>query len=82
MPIGTPAILPSGLPAARSASTALCGFDRLFRRFDDEGVEHFGGSDIGVEGFGDFNGGEFAGGNAIERMAATPVWSDQSFQAP
>ena len=42
----------------------LRGFDGLFRRFNDESVEDFGGSDIGVEGFSHFNSLEFAGCDA------------------
>jgi hypothetical protein len=50
MPIGTPPILPSGLPARGLASTLARGFQRLFRRGHDEGVERrLRSGDGGVE---------------------------------
>jgi hypothetical protein len=76
MPIGTPAILPSGLPAARSASTAAAASSAFSGVVDDEGV--FGNGS--VERGGDFGGGKFTVNHAFADGGDAEIGKPGHFQ--
>ncbi len=73
IPIGTPAILPSGLPAARSASTLSAASSAFSGVATMNALSSARRGDIGVERLGRLARGEFAPATP-SRIALTPSW--------